>query len=181
MSKKTQIKLGIRPKDFPKEITFPMLDGTTGAFEVTCIYRTREEFGAMADAIMAEAQAKMNEERARITKDAEDAQKRIDELAQPVAEETPGDAPDAQPAAVPETSADGLELFVAGAPYSMGVMLAETTRKTAEHVMKLITGWNLDVPFDLESVITLGSTYPAALPAILEGYRVAIVDGRLGN
>ena len=162
-------------------IYFDMLDGTTGAFEVTCIYRTRKEFGEMADGVMAEAKARMDEERAKIKRDAEEAEKRIAALAEPVTGEAVEVKQNDEPEPADTTGDDSLDLFVAGAPFSMGVMLNETTKKTAEHVMKLVTGWNLDVPFDLENVIVVGETYPAALPAILEGYRVAIVEGRLGN
>lgn len=36
-----KIKLGARPKNFTRTVSFPMLDGSTGKIEVTYKYRTR--------------------------------------------------------------------------------------------------------------------------------------------
>lgn len=51
----------------------------------------------------------------------------------------------------------------------------------ARYVMGAVDGWNLDVPFDQESVAQLVDELPAAVVAIVSDYRAAIVDGRLGN
>lgn len=50
-----KIKLGNRPKNFKRVVTFPMIDGTTGAIEVSYRYRTRKEFGAFIDELFATA------------------------------------------------------------------------------------------------------------------------------
>lgn len=52
------IKLGARPKNFKKVVTFPMLDGTEGSIEVLFKYRTRREFGAFIDSIVESAKLK---------------------------------------------------------------------------------------------------------------------------
>lgn len=47
-----KVKLGATPKSFKKTVKFPMLDGSTGAIDVTYRYRTRKEFGLFIDALM---------------------------------------------------------------------------------------------------------------------------------
>lgn len=46
-----KIKLGNRPKNFKRVITFPLIEGGEGAIEVTYKYRTRQEFGQFIDGI----------------------------------------------------------------------------------------------------------------------------------
>lgn len=46
------IRLGDRPKNFKKVVTFPMLDGSEGSIEVTYKYRTRKEFGSFIDSLL---------------------------------------------------------------------------------------------------------------------------------
>lgn len=50
-----KITLGNRPKSFKSTVKFPMLDGSTGAIDVTYKYRTRKEFGLFIDELMAAA------------------------------------------------------------------------------------------------------------------------------
>lgn len=50
-----KIKLGARPANFKRTVTFPLLDGTEGVIEVTYKYRTRSQFGKFIDAIFSEA------------------------------------------------------------------------------------------------------------------------------
>jgi hypothetical protein len=53
-----KVVLGKRPKNFPKDITFPMLDGSTGCMEVSYKYRSRTEFAEFVDSIQAGLKAK---------------------------------------------------------------------------------------------------------------------------
>lgn len=46
------VKLGNRPKNFKKVVTFKMHDGTDGSIECTFKYRTRKEFGSFIDTII---------------------------------------------------------------------------------------------------------------------------------
>lgn len=45
-----KIQLGKPPKNFQKELSFPMLDGTVGHIKVTYKYRSRTEFSKFVDA-----------------------------------------------------------------------------------------------------------------------------------
>lgn len=51
----------------------------------------------------------------------------------------------------------------------------------AEHLAAIIDGWNLDCEPTTESFQQLADEIPAAANAILEDYRKAIAEGRLGN
>lgn len=48
-------------------------------------------------------------------------------------------------------------------------------------IMGAVKGWNLDIPFDREAVEQLVDELPGAVAAILNDYRDAITEGRLGN
>ena len=50
-----------------------------------------------------------------------------------------------------------------------------------DYIMKAVSGWGLDVKFDRAAVEQLVDEVPAAIPALVEGYRAAINQGRLGN
>lgn len=125
----TKIKLGNRPKNFPRVIKFPMLDGSEGCIEVTYKYRTRTEFGAFLDELFKAA----------------------------------GVAP-----------AEGEVILMAN-------VMAKTRDSNADYILKVIDGWNLDEPFTPDAVKQLCDELPAASTAIMEGYRLAINEGRLGN
>lgn len=124
-----KIKLGNRPKNFKRTVTFPMLDGSTGTIECLYKYRTRTEFGKFIDGIFAAA----NEE---------------------------------QPA-------DG-KIVLAD-------LMAKTRDKNAEYMLDVLDGWNLDEELNLENAQQLADEIPAAANAIMETYRTAILEGRMGN
>lgn len=48
------VKLGNRPKNFKKVVTFKMHDGTDGSIECIFKYRTRSEFGSFIDSMIKE-------------------------------------------------------------------------------------------------------------------------------
>jgi hypothetical protein len=52
-----KIILGQRPKGFKRTVNFKQVDGEPGSIEVTFKYRTRKEFGAFADEIVASMDA----------------------------------------------------------------------------------------------------------------------------
>lgn len=126
-----KIKLGNRPKNFPKTITVDMLDGSEGAIEVSYRYRTRTEFGAFLDGMFKDA----------------------------------GVQPDKKK--------------------PVKVLIAEIMEKTrdtnAEYIIEVIDSWNLDEEFSIENVQQLCDELPGVANAIMETYRVAITEGRLGN
>lgn len=127
----TKIKLGNRPKNFKKTVTFPMLDGTSGSIEVTYKYRTRSEFGTFIDEIMEAAGEKKS-------RDSDDK-------------------------------------------FSMAELMEKTAGANADYVLRVLEGWNLDEDLTRENAQQLADELPAAVNAIMETYRVAITEGRLGN
>ncbi|MCA1857455.1 phage tail assembly chaperone [Massilia oculi] len=72
MAKANKIVLGKRPETFSKEVSFPMLDGSTGCIRIDYLYRTRKEHAAFIDSIQAgiEAKAKSESERYKALADA---------------------------------------------------------------------------------------------------------------
>ena len=66
-------------------------------------------------------------------------------------------------------------------PFSVATLQAETVAATAGYIMEIVDGWNLDEPFDLEAVTQLCDELPGMAQAIVDDYRAAITEGRLGN
>lgn len=124
-----KIKLGARPTNFKRTVTFPMLDGSEGAIEVTYKYRTRSEFGKFIDGMFQDAK-----------KDS------------PIADD-----------------------------FSMADLMNKTRDKNAAYLLEVIEDWNLDEKLTRETAEQLCDELPAAASAIMELYRSAIVEGRLGN
>lgn len=60
-------------------------------------------------------------------------------------------------------------------------LMEKTASANADHVMQAIEGWNLDEPLTREKVQQLNDELPAAVIAIMDDYRAAITQGRLGN
>ena len=52
---------------------------------------------------------------------------------------------------------------------------------TVDHILEIATGWNLPEPFEREHVTQLADELPGLARAIIDRYREAIVEGRLGN
>lgn len=50
-----------------------------------------------------------------------------------------------------------------------------------DYLMQALEAWGLDVKFDRGAVEQLADELPAAIPALIDGYRKAINEGRLGN
>lgn len=124
-----KIKLGARPTNFKRTVSFPLLDGSEGAIEVTYKYRTRTEFGKFIDGM-------------------------FDKAGQ--------DKP-------------------IGDDFSMADLMGKTRDKNAAYLVEVIDDWNLDEKLTRETAEQLCDELPAAATAIMEQYRIAIVEGRLGN
>lgn len=71
MAKANKIVLGKRPETFPKEVTFPMLDGSIGCIKVDFQYRTRKEHAVFVDEIQGAIEMKAKAEADRYKKLAE--------------------------------------------------------------------------------------------------------------
>lgn len=65
--------------------------------------------------------------------------------------------------------------------FSMAELMERTAGQNAQYIMDVLEGWNLDEELSLHSVQQLADEYPAAATTIMETYRTAVVDGRLGN
>lgn len=65
--------------------------------------------------------------------------------------------------------------------FSMAKLMQQTAGANADYVLDAVEGWNLDEDFTKDAVQQLSDEIPAAVNAIMETYRVAITEGRLGN
>ena len=65
--------------------------------------------------------------------------------------------------------------------FSMGQVMGKSTTANAEYLLQVLEGWGLDVPLTRETALALSDEYPAATIAIMEDYRAAVSEGRLGN
>ena len=64
---------------------------------------------------------------------------------------------------------------------SLGAALEKTKEANADYILKIAEGWDLDEEFNRENVAQLCDEVPGASAAIMDQYRAAIVEGRLGN
>jgi hypothetical protein len=65
--------------------------------------------------------------------------------------------------------------------FSLEQALEKTKDTNADYIMKVCDGWNLDVDFSRDNVAQLCDELPGAALEIMNKYRSAITEGRLGN
>lgn len=65
--------------------------------------------------------------------------------------------------------------------FSMAKLMEKTGDANADYILRVLDGWNLDEDLTRENVQQLSDEIPAAVNAIMETYRTAITEGRLGN
>lgn len=65
--------------------------------------------------------------------------------------------------------------------FSMEKALAANKDANADYIMKVVSGWNLEAEFNRANVAQLCDELPGAAMAIMDRYRQAVTDGRLGN
>lgn len=65
--------------------------------------------------------------------------------------------------------------------FSLAALMERMGSANADYVLQVVDEWNLDEELSRESVEQLTDEIPAATAAIMETYRVAITEGRLGN
>lgn len=130
---RARIKLGARPKTFKYKVAVAMPEGGEGVIEVNYRYRTRKEFGAFLDGILAEAKGK-----AKLVSD------------------------------------DDVVLSLAEA-------LATTSEANADMILQIAEGWDLEHEFNHANVAQLCDELPGVAMAIINTYRQAVTEGRLGN
>lgn len=63
----------------------------------------------------------------------------------------------------------------------VGAILSQLVKVNAEHLLQVIEGWNLEDELNAETAHQLADELPAAAAAIMNTYRQAIVEQRLGN
>lgn len=66
-------------------------------------------------------------------------------------------------------------------PFSLAEYLEKSVDAGSDYILKIVESWNLDVELSKESVEDLANEYPGAAAAIIETYRTAVLEGRLGN
>lgn len=54
-------------------------------------------------------------------------------------------------------------------------------QQQAHFIREALLGWNLDEPLTPDNVLQLCDELPAASQAVIDAYRIAIRDGKLGN
>jgi len=65
--------------------------------------------------------------------------------------------------------------------FSLSKALTATRDKNADYIMAIAKNWNLDVEFSRASIVQMCDELPAAALAVIDSYRLAITEGRLGN
>lgn len=64
---------------------------------------------------------------------------------------------------------------------SMERYMAMGSASNARYLLKILDDWSLDQPLAAETAHQLADELPAAVAAIVEAYRAATIEGRLGN
>lgn len=65
--------------------------------------------------------------------------------------------------------------------FSLRAALAATRDTNADYILQIAEGWNLDEDFNRLNLVQLCDELPGAALAIIEHYRLALTEGRLGN
>ena len=64
---------------------------------------------------------------------------------------------------------------------SLAQAMERTKETNADYILKVAEGWNLESEFNRENIAQLCDEVPAAAMAIMNAYRTAITEGKLGN
>jgi len=67
------------------------------------------------------------------------------------------------------------------AGFSLETVMSKTRDHNAKYMARVLNTWGLDEPLSLESLQQLDDEIPAASVAIMEAFRNATQQGRLGN
>lgn len=65
--------------------------------------------------------------------------------------------------------------------FSMAELMEKTAGSNADYVLQVVDAWNLDEDLNNVNVQQLSDELPAAVNAVMETYRIAITEGKLGN
>jgi len=64
---------------------------------------------------------------------------------------------------------------------AMQQAMSDMNGRNAQYLLQVLDGWDLDVDLNLAHVQQLCNEMPAAAARLMEDYRLACVEGRLGN
>jgi len=81
---------------------------------------------------------------------------------------------------VEQAKAEGAQM-ADGTPVTMTDLMTKTAGQNAEYILNVVSAWDLDVPLNQASAQQLADELPAAAIQIMEDYRAAVTEGRLGN
>ena len=65
--------------------------------------------------------------------------------------------------------------------FSMADVMQKTAGANAKYLLQVLDAWNLDEDLTMANAQQLADELPAAAAAIMETYRAAVTEGRLGN
>ncbi len=65
--------------------------------------------------------------------------------------------------------------------FSTAELMEKTAGANADYILQFLEGWNLEEELNSANVQQLADEIPAAAAEIMEAYRAAVVEGRLGN
>lgn len=77
--------------------------------------------------------------------------------------------------------ADANEVPPADLKFSMEAVMQKTRNKNADYLLQVLEGWNLDEELSRDALQQLADELPAAVTAVMECYRAAVVEGRVKN
>lgn len=66
-------------------------------------------------------------------------------------------------------------------PLLIADLMGKTVDKNADYLMDVLKGWDVDADLTRDNAAQLANELPGAAVAIMESYRAAVVEGRLGN
>lgn len=65
--------------------------------------------------------------------------------------------------------------------FSLREAMDKSIEANADYIMKAVSGWDLDVDYTRDAVIQLCDESPGAAFGIINSYREACIEGKLGN
>lgn len=67
------------------------------------------------------------------------------------------------------------------AEFSVATMQRQARDANAAYLLDILEGWDLDDELDIDSATQLCDEAPGMAQALIDGYRLAVTEGRLGN
>jgi hypothetical protein len=68
-----------------------------------------------------------------------------------------------------------------GQEISMSEIMKATTGDNGKYILKSLSGWELENELNESNTDRLANEYPGAAISIMDAYRLACTEGRLGN